>query len=195
MCSACTSCSPAALKSAAEQSARSLMFGLNAARRSTAPISSAMPSSRPISTARPAASSVTVSTTPTTSARARTGATGASRSTPNVPLKSRSPSANTVPPRSAMPRAVATEVIVTPAHAASACSSMSPEHANDPSPPVAGCRPARTKAWPVSTEQLMPSVNAPCACNVITAALGSSRYCCFKGACSDFSSCVSTEPT
>ena len=31
MCSACTSCSPAALKSAAEQSARSLMLGLNAA--------------------------------------------------------------------------------------------------------------------------------------------------------------------
>ena len=43
MCSAWTSSSPAAVKSAAEQSARSLMFGLNAARRSTAPISSAMP--------------------------------------------------------------------------------------------------------------------------------------------------------
>ena len=46
MCSACTSSSPSAVNSAAEQSARSLMFGLNAARRSTAPISSATPSSR-----------------------------------------------------------------------------------------------------------------------------------------------------
>ena len=43
MCSACTSSSPSAVNSAAEQSARSLMFGLNAARRSTAPISSATP--------------------------------------------------------------------------------------------------------------------------------------------------------
>ena len=43
MCSACASSSPAAVKSAAEQSARSLMFGLYAARRSTAPISSAAP--------------------------------------------------------------------------------------------------------------------------------------------------------
>ena len=42
MCSACTSSSPPAVNSAAEQSARSLMFGLNAARRSTAPISSAI---------------------------------------------------------------------------------------------------------------------------------------------------------
>ena len=41
MCSACTSRSPPAVNSAAEQSARSLMFGLEAARRSTAPISSA----------------------------------------------------------------------------------------------------------------------------------------------------------
>ena len=43
MCSACTSSSPSAVNSAAEQSARSLMLGLNAARRSTAPISSATP--------------------------------------------------------------------------------------------------------------------------------------------------------
>ena len=43
MCSACTSSSPPAVNSAAEQSARSLMFGLNAARCSTAPISSAIP--------------------------------------------------------------------------------------------------------------------------------------------------------
>ena len=37
---------PSAVNSAAEQSARSLMFGLNAARRSTAPISSATPARR-----------------------------------------------------------------------------------------------------------------------------------------------------
>ena len=46
MCSACASSSPAAVNSAAEQSARSLMLGLNAARRSTAPISSATDASR-----------------------------------------------------------------------------------------------------------------------------------------------------
>ena len=37
--------------------------------------------------------------------------------------------------------AVATAVIITPAHATSASSSMSAEHARLPSPPVAGCRP------------------------------------------------------
>ncbi len=46
MCSACTSSSPSAVNRAAEQSARSLMLGLKAARRSTAPISSATPVSR-----------------------------------------------------------------------------------------------------------------------------------------------------
>ena len=50
MCSACTSSVPSAVNSAAEQSARSLMFGLYAARRSTAPISSATPVRREIST-------------------------------------------------------------------------------------------------------------------------------------------------
>ena len=48
---------PSAVNSAAEQSARSLMFGLNAARRSTAPISSAMPVRRAISTCSDAGSS------------------------------------------------------------------------------------------------------------------------------------------
>ena len=48
MCSACTSSSPSAVNRAAEQSARSLMLGLKAARRSTAPISSATPVSREI---------------------------------------------------------------------------------------------------------------------------------------------------
>ena len=56
MCSACTSSVPSAVNSAAEQSARSLMFGLYAARRSTAPISSATPVSREINTCSVAAS-------------------------------------------------------------------------------------------------------------------------------------------
>ena len=56
MCSACTSSVPSAVNSAAEQSARSLMFGLYAARRSTAPISSATPVRREINTCSSAAS-------------------------------------------------------------------------------------------------------------------------------------------
>ncbi len=59
MCSACTSSSPAGVNRAAEQSARSLMLGLNAARRSTAPISSATPVSREISTCNAAGSRLT----------------------------------------------------------------------------------------------------------------------------------------
>ena len=57
MCSACTSSVPSAVNSAAEQSARSLMFGLYAARRSTAPISSATPVSREMRTCSAAGSS------------------------------------------------------------------------------------------------------------------------------------------
>src|SRR5699024_10031935 len=48
---------PSAVNRAAEQSARSLMFGLNAARRRTSPISSATPVRRPIRTASSAGSS------------------------------------------------------------------------------------------------------------------------------------------
>ena len=43
MCSAWTSSSPAAVNTAAEQSARSLIFGERADRRSTSPISVATP--------------------------------------------------------------------------------------------------------------------------------------------------------
>ena len=57
MCSACTSSSPSAVNSAAEQSARSLMFGLDAGRRSTAPISSATLPRREARICRPAGSS------------------------------------------------------------------------------------------------------------------------------------------
>src|SRR6516162_348786 len=68
--------------------------------------------------------------------------TGTSRSTPSVPRASQWPSATTRPPRSFTPMAVATALMVTPAQATSASSSMSAEHARLPSPPVAGCRPA-----------------------------------------------------
>ena len=80
--------------------------------------------------------------------------TGASLLTPSVPRKSRSPSARTAPPAIGISSDVATARSVTPAHATSAWSSMSPEQASEPSPPVAGCRPATASACPVATEQL-----------------------------------------
>src|SRR5205823_7129066 len=76
----------------------------------------------------------------------------ASLSTERVPRKSSSPSACTEPDTS-MPSEVATARIVTPAQATSACSSMSPERAFDPSPTLAGCSPALTSSRPVLTEQ------------------------------------------
>src|SRR3954470_5580129 len=114
--------------------------------------------------------------------------TGACLSTPSVPRKSRSPSTCTVPPRSSTPIDVATARRVTPAHAASACSNMSPEQSSVPSPPLAGCRPATARARPVSTEQLMPSAREPSARSVMTAAFGSSRYRSLIGACTARSS-------
>ena len=101
--------------------------------------------------------------------------TGASRSTASVPLKSRSPSATTVPAATGISSDVATERSVTPAHAASASSSMSPEHSCVPSPPVAGCSPASAIARPVVTEHDTPSPSAPDAVSVMRAAPGSSR--------------------
>jgi hypothetical protein len=55
--------------------------------------------------------------------------------------------------------AVATLRIVTPAQASKACSSMSPEQASLPSPPVAGCKPARTGPDQVWTKVVTPSVS------------------------------------
>ena len=100
--------------------------------------------------------------------------TGASLSTASVPRQSRSPSAWTVPLTS-IPIEVATDRIVTPAQATRACRSMSPEHASDPSPPVSEWSPARTSAWPVLTEQEMPSSSVPSASRVIRADSGLSR--------------------
>ena len=72
-----------------------------------------------------------------------------------------------------MPIAVATALSVTPAQATSASSSMSPEQASSPLPPVAGCRPAVTSARPVSTLQAMPASSmSPSAVSVTTAASG-----------------------
>src|SRR5438309_5359721 len=86
--------------------------------------------------------------------------------------------------------AVATAPSVTPAQATSASSSMSPEHAERPLPPVAGCNPAAVSALPVWTRQVMPSPSVPSAFSVITAASGVSRYFAFSGACSSLSSSV-----
>ena len=72
-----------------------------------------------------------------------------------------------------MPSAVATADRVTPAQAASASSSMSPEQACSPLPPVAGCSPASTSARPVSTRQARFSWPiSPLARSVITALSG-----------------------
>ena len=101
--------------------------------------------------------------------------TGASLLTARVPRKSRSPSAVTVPPATSISSEVATARSVTPAHATSACSSMSPEHSSEPSPPVAGCSPATASARPVSTEHETPSSSWPRARSVTTAFSGSSR--------------------
>src|SRR5688572_20427043 len=119
--------------------------------------------------------------------------TGASFATPSVPRKSRSPSACTLPLFTLTPMAVATAPSVTPAHATSASSSMSPEHALRPLPPLAGCSPAAMSALPVCTLHVMPSPSVPSALSVITAASGVSRYFVFSGACSSLSCSVSMQ--
>ncbi len=81
-----------------------------------------------------------------------------------------------------MPSADATAFIVTPAQATSASSSMSPEQSDNPSPPVAGCSPARAMALPVSTLQVTPSPSRPAALSVIMAASGAVLYLAFRGA-------------
>ena len=101
--------------------------------------------------------------------------TPSSFATPSVPRKSRSPSARIVPLTS-IPSAVATEHIVTPAQATSASSSMSPEQASIPLPPVAGCRPASASARPVATlHAMLSSSSRPSARSVTSAVLGSAR--------------------
>src|SRR4029078_2453417 len=83
--------------------------------------------------------------------------------------------------------AVATAPSVTPAHATRASSSMSPEHALRPLPPVAGCNPAAVSALPVWTLHVRPSPSVPLAFSVMTAASGAARYFAFRGACSSLS--------
>src|SRR5205807_1550127 len=94
-----------------------------------------------------------VRTDPAAAALLAAKPTGASLATPSVPRKSRSPSADTAADFRGMSSAVETAFKVTPAHATSASSSMSPEHNSNPVPPVAGCRPAMASARPVSTLQ------------------------------------------
>ncbi|KAH9861362.1 hypothetical protein J1614_011108 [Plenodomus biglobosus] len=110
--------------------------------------------------------------------------TGADRSTPIVPLKSRSPSAVTVPERIGIPSAVATALSVTPEHATSASSSMSPEHSSPDieasSPPAFWCRPAMREASfaaaPVDSLQVMEVESSePVDFRVTTAEEGSFR--------------------
>src|ERR1700737_4240899 len=93
--------------------------------------------------------------------------------------------------RSSTPNAVATAPNVTPAHATSASSNISPEHALRPLPPVAGCNPASTSALPVSPLQVTFPPNRPLARSVTSAVSGFSRYCSLSGACNDFNSVAS----
>ena len=86
--------------------------------------------------------------------RARRGRRRACRGSRGRPR--RSPSR-----RPGSPATVATARIVTPAHAASASSSMSPEHSCVPSPPVAGCRPAIAIARPVARGTSRPPRGRP----------------------------------
>jgi hypothetical protein len=66
---------------------------------------------------------------------------------------------------------VATAASVTPAQHTKASRSMSPEHAVEPSPPVAGCSPAGTPALPLSSAQVIVSWKTrPLARSVISAA-------------------------
>lgn len=95
--------------------------------------------------------------------------TCASLATPNVPRKSRSPSARTTASRITTPIAVATAPRVTPAQATNASSSISPEQAVRPSSPVAGCNPAVTRAFAVCTLHVTPSPSRPSAFNVMRA--------------------------
>src|SRR5665811_951242 len=60
-----------------------------------------------------------------------------------------------------IPSAVATLRKVTPVQASKASRSMSPEQASPPSPPVAGCSPARTGPAQVAAVQVMPGSSNP----------------------------------
>src|SRR5205823_6968215 len=95
--------------------------------------------------------------------------------------------------RNGISRAVATARKVTPAHATSDSSNMSPEHTLNPFPPVAGWRPASTSAFPVATLQVTPSPIFPSARRVIIADFGSLRYRSLIGACNDFNSAAFTK--
>ena len=60
--------------------------------------------------------------------------------------------------KTALAAALAGSIIVTPAQATSASSSMSPEHASSPVPPVASCSPALIRPDHTSTLVVMPGL-------------------------------------
>ena len=71
---------------------------------------------------------------------------------------------------------MATARSVTPAQATSACSSMSPEHSSEPSPPVAGYGQATASSRPVATEHATAcSSSSPRARKVTSASRGLPR--------------------
>ena len=115
-----------------------------AARPGTAPTTQNR--SRPVASRASAASSASVSTTAVTTTSSTP--TGTVRSMPSVPRASQTPSARSSAARISSPIAVATDRSVTPAHARSAWSSRSAEHASEPSPPVARCEPCPHRASP-----------------------------------------------
>src|SRR5450759_1944916 len=85
-----------------------------------------------------------------------------------------------------IPSAVAILRKVSPVQAIQTSRSMSPEQASPPSPPVAGCSPARTGPAQVAAVQVMPGSSNPnpaLACRGVSALVGSSRYRCLRGAC------------
>ena len=97
--------------------------------------------------------------------------TGADRLTPSVPLKSRSPRPGSSPTRSGSPPTSRPRTVSrrrTLQGPAAACRRNRPAARR----PVAGCRPASTRAIPVGTEQLTPSPKCPSADNVTSAESG-----------------------
>ena len=88
-------------------------------------------------------------------------------STPSVPRRSTSPSAQTDAERSGISSNAAAAFTETPAQATSASSSMSPAQSSKPEPPALGCIPAIARPRPVSTlgfrcwrRQLFPLLSA-----------------------------------
>ena len=98
--------------------------------------------------------------------------------------------------RSSMPSAVATARIVTPAHATSACSSRSPEHALEAVAAGRGMQAGLDERPPGldRARHRLVTEAAVARCSVTSAASGSLRYCSLIGACTARSSVESIGP-